>query len=58
MANLELTSYQWDKILAFLRSLSDLYGGRETDYRPFVAAVLWIAHSGVPWRLMPPEYGK
>ena len=58
MANLELTSYQWDKIFTFLRSRYDLYGGRETDCRPFVASVLWIAHSGVPWRFLPPEYGK
>ena len=49
MANLELTSYQWDKILTFLRSRSDLYVGCETDCRRFVAAVLWIARAGAPW---------
>ena len=58
MANLEPTSYQWDKILAFLRSRSDLYIGCETDRRRFVAAVLWIARSGAPWRMLPAEYGK
>ena len=58
MANLELTSYQWDKILTFLCSRSDLYVGCETDCRPFVAAVLWIARSGAPWRMLPAEYGK
>ena len=46
MANLELTSYQWDKILAFLRSRSDLYVGRESHCLRFITAVLWIARSG------------
>ena len=58
MANLELTSYQWGKILTFLRSRSDLYVGCETDCRRFVAAVLWIARAGAPWRMLPAEYGK
>ncbi len=58
MANLELTSYQWDKILAFLRSRSDLYVGCETDCRRFITAVLWIARAGAPWRMLPAEYGK
>ena len=58
MANLELTSYQWDKILAFLRSRPDLYVGCETDCRRFITAVLWIARAGAPWRMLPAEYGK
>ena len=48
MANVELTSYQWDKILTFLRSRSDLYVGREDHCRRFVNGVLWIARSGAP----------
>ena len=48
MANVELTSYQWDKILTFLRSRSDLYIGREDHCRRFVTGVLWIARSGPP----------
>ena len=58
MANSELTSYQWDKILTFLRSRSDLYIGGETDCRRFVTAVLWIARAGAPWRFLPSQYGK
>ena len=58
MANVELTSCQWDKILAFLRSRSDLYVGREDHCRRFVAGVLWIARSGAPWRFLPAEYGN
>ena len=59
MANLELTSCQWDKILTFLRrSRSDLYIGREDHCRRFAAGVLWIARSGAPWRFRPAEYGN
>ena len=58
MANVELTSYQWDKILTFLRSRSDLYVGREDHCRRFVTGVLWIARSGAPWRFLPAEYGN
>ena len=59
MANVELTSYQWHKILTFLRrSRSDLYVGREDHCRRFAAGVLWIAGSGAPWRFLPAEYGN
>ena len=57
MANLELTPYQWEHIRAFLRTRSDLYFGNEDQCRRFVTATLWIARSGAPWRLLPPEYG-
>ena len=58
MANVELTSYQWDKTLTFLRSRSDLYVGREDHCRRFVTGVPWIARSGAPWRFWPAEYGN
>ena len=58
MANVELTSYQWHKILTFLRSRSDLYIGREDHCRRFAAGVVWIARSGAPWRFLPAEYGN
>ena len=58
IANAELTSCQWDKILAFVRSRSDLYVGREDHCRRFVNGVLWIARSGAPWRFLPAEYGN
>lgn len=57
MANLELTPGQWDHIRAFFRTRSDLYFGNEDQCRRFVTATLWIARSGAPWRLLPPEYG-
>ena len=58
MANVELTSCQWHKILTFLRSRSDLYVGIEDRCRRFVAGVLWIARFGAPWRLLPAKYGN
>ena len=55
---MELTSGEWDKILAFLCTRSDLYVGNEAQCRRFVTAILWIARSGAQWRLLPPEYGR
>ncbi len=58
MPNLELTPSQWHTIHSFLRERSDLYIGDETQCRRFIAAVLWIARAGAPWRMLPAEYGK
>ena len=58
MPNSELTPSQWHTIHSFLRERSDRYIGDETQCRRFIAAVLWIARSGAPWRFLPPEYGK
>ncbi len=57
MRTVKLTNEQWQKILPFLRSRSDLYIGHEHECRKFVEAVLWIARSGAQWRLLPREYG-
>ena len=32
-------------------------GRRDKDNRLFVEAVLWIAHTGSPWRDLPPSLG-
>ena len=58
MANVELASCQWHKILTFLRSRSDIYVGREDHCRCFVTGALWIARSGAPWRFLLAEYGN
>ena len=57
MSTVELPSEQWTKMLEFLRSCSDLYVGDECDCRRFIEAILWMARSGAPWRLLPDRYG-
>ncbi|MDW8070450.1 MAG: transposase, partial [Anaerolineae bacterium] len=57
MSTTTLRDDQWAKILAFLRTCPGVYIGREEDCRRFVEGVLWMARSGAPWRLLPPQYG-
>ena len=58
MSTVELREDQWIRILEFLGSCPDLYVGHENDCRRFVEAVLWMARSGAPWRLLPDHYGN
>lgn len=57
MSTVELRDDQWKKILEFLRSCPDVYVGEEADCRCFIEALLWMARSGAPWRLLPEQYG-
>jgi len=45
-------------MLQFLRSCPDLYVGGEDDCRRYIEAILWMARSGAPWRLLPERYGN
>ena len=58
MSTVTYSNYQWEKILSFLKTRSDIYIGKETDCRNFLEAVLWMARSGSQWRLLPNEYGN
>ncbi len=57
MSTVEIPDDQWCKLLEFLRSCPDLYVGAEEDCKQFMEAVLWMARSGAPWRLLPEHYG-
>ena len=58
MSTIELRNDQWSKVLEFLRSCPDLYVGGEVDCRRYGEAILWMARSGAPWRLLPEHYGN
>lgn len=58
MRPVELHNDQWSKILKFLQSCPDAYVGNQAECRRFVEAVLWMARSGAPWRLLPEDYGN
>lgn len=58
MQAVSLTNEQWQKLLPFLRSCSNIYVGQEDECRRFLEAVLWVARSGAQWRFLPAEYGN
>jgi transposase len=35
-----------------------ILGGADANNRLFVGAVLWIAHTGSPWRDLPTQFGN
>jgi transposase len=58
VTNIKLTHQQWNKILEFLRTRSDLYVGQPLTCKHFVTGVLWMTRSGAQWRLLPKKYGE
>jgi transposase len=55
----ELTQRQWERI-AHLFPSTNHNGGRGHPFhphRPLVNAILWICHTGAPWRDLPERYG-
>ena len=53
-----LTDTQWEKIAPLLPGRTDTVGVTAKDNRLFIDAVLWIARSGAPWRLLPTCFGR
>ena len=58
MTTVQLTTEQWTKLRAFLRSDPHAYVGNDATCRRFVEAVLWVGRSGAQWRLLPMTYGN
>jgi transposase len=59
MRRYELTDRQWARIAPLLSRRRRCHGaGRPaTDDRPIVNGILWILHTGAPWRDLPERYG-
>jgi transposase len=58
MSVVKFNNYQWEKILAFLKTCPNIYIGQENECRNFLEAVFWITRSGSQWRLLPEKYGN
>ena len=52
-----LTDAQWAKMEPLRLGKATDRGRSGKDNRLFLEAVLWIAHTGSPWRDLPPHFG-
>ena len=59
MRRYELTDEQWARIEPMLpdRFHHGKAGHPFNDHRPLVNGILWILHTGAPWRDLPERYG-
>src|SRR4051794_1227080 len=59
MHRYELSDQQWARIEPLLpdRFHHGEAGHPFNDHRPIVNAILWILHTGAPWRDLPERYG-
>ncbi len=58
MIRTALTDTQWEIIAWHCLGRKGEPGRTGPDPRLFVAAVLWIARTGCPWRDLPGDFGK
>jgi transposase len=59
MRRYELSDQQWARISALFRQRArpGKVGRPPSDHRPIVNGILWILHTGAPWRDLPERYG-
>ena len=53
----EIDDAQWEKIKPFLGNTPKKTGRPQADNRNLLNGVLWIMHTGAPWRDLPEYYG-
>lgn len=58
MRRYELSDSQWALLEPFFPPTHSGHAGRPwSEHRPLVNGILWILHTGAPWRDLPPRYG-
>ena len=59
MHRYELSDRQWDRIASFFphRTHDGNVGHPFNDPRSLVNGILWMLHTGAPWRGLPERYG-
>jgi transposase len=59
MHRYELSDQQWARIAPLFRQRTrrSKAGRPPNDHRPIVNAILWVLHTGAPWRDLPERYG-
>ena len=54
----EIDDAQWERIKPFLGNTPKKTGRPQADNRNLLNGVLWIMHTGDPWRDLPEYYGS
>ncbi len=54
----ELTDEQWQAVEPFLPRRTATTGRKPKDPRQMLNGIVWILHSGAPWRDVPERYGS
>mgnify|MGYP006383645075 FL=1 len=54
----DLSDQTWALLEPHLPGRAGAWGGKASDNRQFINAVLWILRTGAPWRDLPPDYGS
>jgi transposase len=54
----ELTDEQWEQLERFLPPQKPKTGRLNLDHRMVSNGIIWILHTGAPWRDLPERYGK
>ena len=59
MRRYELSDQQWARLEPLLphRAHHGRAGRPFNDHRPLVNGILWVLHTGAPWRDLPRRYG-
>ena len=53
-----LSDEQWERVAPLVPGKEGDPGRSGEDNRLFLEAVLWLVRTGVPWRDLPPRFGK
>ena len=53
----DLTNRQWERLQPLLPSQKPPVGRPAKDHRRLLNGILWILHTGAPWRDLPERYG-
>jgi transposase len=53
----DLTNTQWERLQPLLPPQKPKTGRPAVDHRRILNGILWILHTGAPWRELPERYG-
>jgi transposase len=53
----ELTDEQWERLKPLLPAQKPKTGRPGKDHRQIINGILWILHTGAPWRDLPERFG-